>query len=267
MQCKICNKELNSIESLRKHYGRIHKIPSQKFYDEFVLNGNIPNCKCGCGEIPKFISFEKGYNEWIRGHISRVKNNWGHNDIAIQKSVETRREQFQSGERTVWNTGLTKETDDRVRVNGIGRQMAYTDEIKKEYSNRMSEYRKNGIIPTRWGKDSANWKGGTSSINNLVRANKRLYEKWIYPILCEQKFSCQKCGSSKNLEVHHNEETMADILHKFVDKSNEYTFDEKRDIMNNVIDYHIQNKISGEVLCRECHKDLHPSYNTLFPIF
>jgi hypothetical protein len=28
------------------------------------------------------------------------------------------------------------------------------------------------------------------------------------------------------------------------------------------IDYHIENKVNGEVLCRDCHKELHPSYNT-----
>jgi hypothetical protein len=265
MQCKICNKEFNKIESLMRHLMKKHSLASQSVYNEYVLNGNIPKCKCGCGKIPSFNGFTKGYKEWVRGHISRVKNNWGHNEAAIQKSAQTRREQFETGERTVWNTGLTKETDDRVKT--------YSEKGSETIRNNGGEIVRRSVwlkyarhhkneFKSKYGKDSANWKGGTSSINNLVRANKRLYEKWIYPILCEQKFSCQKCGSSKNLEVHHNKETMADILHKFVDKSNEYTFDEKRDIMNNVINYHIQNKVSGEVLCRECHKELHPSYNT-----
>ena len=262
MQCKICNKEFDKLESLFRHLMKKHSVSSQNAYNEYLLNNNIPTCKCGCGEVPIFRGFIKGYGEWIRGHVSRVKNNWGHNEAAINKSSETRRNQYKSGKRKVWNNGLTKDIDERVKLNGIGRKLAFNDVIKSEYSTRMKKMRLDGTIPTKYGKDSANWKGGTSSINNLVRANKRLYEKWIYPILCEQKFSCQKCGSSKNLEVHHNKETMADILHKFVDKSNEYTFDEKRDIMNNVINYHIQNKVSGEVLCRECHKELHPSYNT-----
>jgi hypothetical protein len=262
MQCKICNKEFDKIESLMRHLMKKHSLTSQGVYNEYVLNGNIPKCKCGCDETPSFNGFTKGYKDWIRGHISRVKNNWGHNETAIQKSTQTRREQFEIGERTVWNNGLTKETDERVRKNGVSRSNTFNETSKTEYSVRMRNMRLDGTIPTRYGKESANWKGGTSSINNIIRANKRLYTEWIYPILCEQKFSCQKCDSSKNLEVHHNKETMADILHKFVDKSKEYTFDEKRDIMNNVIDYHIQNKTSGEVLCRECHKELHPSYNT-----
>jgi hypothetical protein len=239
----------------------MHEINAQQFYNEVILDNNIPKCKCGCGETSSFISFTHGYKEWIRGHISRVKNNWGHNQTAINNSSKTRKDQFENGERTVWNSGLTKETDIRVKTYGEGVSEAFSKERKLEYSKRMSEYRKTGIIPTKYGKESANWKGGTSSINNIIRANKRLYEKWKYPILKASNFECVKCNSTNKLEVHHNNQTMSEIIQKFVDKNKEYTFDEKRNIMNNVIDYHIQNKISGEVLCRDCHKELHPSYN------
>lgn len=264
MQCNLCSKEFGSIDSLRKHYGRKHNVSSQEFYNEFILNGNVPTCKCGCGEVPVFRGVVKGYGDWIRGHISRVKNNWGHNQTAIENSSNTRRIQYRNGERSVWNVGLTKETDDRVKKNGERVKEAIINnefELKRR-SKWLSNARKNKKeFQTKYGKESANWKGGTSSINNLVRANKRLYDGWIYPILCEQGFKCQKCQSSNHLEVHHNDETMSDILQTFVDKSKEYTFDEKREIMNKVIDYHISNNVSGEVLCRECHKQLHPSYN------
>lgn len=262
LKCKQCDKKFDSINSLRRHSSRVHKISSQELYNDIILEGNIPTCKCGCGEIPTYGGFNKGYSEWIRGHIARVENNWGHNETAIQNSAQTRREQFKNGERTVWNAGLTKETDERVRKNGIGRSKAFDEVTKREYSKRMRKMRLDGTIPTNYGKDSAAWKGGTSSINNLVRANKRLYEKWIYPILKKQSFTCQTCGSTNNLEVHHNKQTMSQILQKFVDKTKEYTFEEKRKIMNEVIDYHVIENVSGEVLCRECHKNLHPSYNT-----
>jgi hypothetical protein len=125
----------------------------------------------------------------------------------------------------------------------------------------MRKNRLDSIVPTKWGIESANWKGGTSSINNLVRANKRLYNEWIYPILKRDEFKCTKCGSTKELEVHHNEEVMSEIIAKYVDKTKDYTFDEKREIMNMVIDYHISNDISGDTLCKSCHCELHPSYN------
>jgi len=126
----------------------------------------------------------------------------------------------------------------------------------------MSEQWQFGSIVAEYGLKSHNWKGGVSSINNIIRSNKRLYTDWIYPILIKEKFTCQSCGSNKQLEVHHDKEQMPQILQKFVDKTNEYTFDEKRDIANKVIDYHIDNSTSGKTLCKKCHHKLHPSYNT-----
>jgi hypothetical protein len=265
MQCKICNKEFDKLESLFRHLMKKHSLSSQSVYNEYTLNNNIPTCKCGCGEVPIFRGFTKGYGEWIRGHVSRVKNNWGHNEAAINKSSETRKNQYESGERKVWNDGLTKDTDERVKLYSLKSSNTLrtnqTELIRR--SIWLSDARKNTeSFKTKYGKEAANWKGGTSSINNIIRANKRLYEKWKYPILKASNFECVKCNSTNNLEVHHNNQTMSEIIQKFVDKNKEYTFDEKRDIMNNVIEYHIDNSISGEVLCRDCHKELHPSYNT-----
>lgn len=259
--CKHCKKELKSLDALRIHSSKVHKLSSQQIYDEYFLNGERPKCKCGCGEDVPFITLQKGYREWIRGHKARVENNWGHNKNAIIKSSETRRKQFKTGERQVWNMGLTKETDNRVKLNGINKSASFTEQDRLKYSNMMRKYRLDGTIPTKWGIESPNWKGGTSTINNLVRANKRLYTDWIYPILIRDEFKCVKCGDTKKLEVHHNQETMSEILSNFVDKTCEYSFDEKRDIMNKVIDYHVSNDVSGETLCLKCHSELHPSYN------
>ena len=261
--CKHCQKELKSLDALRIHSSKIHKLTSQEVYNQYFLKGEHPKCKCGCDEDVPFNTLQKGYKEWKRGHISRVKNNWGHNKAAINNSAQTRREQYTNGERQVWNTGLTKETDERVKMNTL----KSTTSIKSNpiellrRSNQMREQRLNGTIPTMWGIESPNWKGGTSSINNLVRANKRLYDEWIYPILIRDGFKCTECGSIKKLQVHHNNETMSEILSKYVDSDCEYDFDEKREIMNNVIDYHISNQVKGISLCKECHCKLHPSYN------
>jgi len=261
MQCNICSQNFDSIDSLRRHSSRIHKISSSELYNEIILKGIVPTCKCGCGINTKFISFEKGYNDWIKGHIARVENNWGHNQTAIQNSTKTRKEQYKNGERHVWNVGLTKETNISLQLAGNKISKTYTRSKKNEYAIRMKTMRLDGTIPTKYGKESANWKGGTSSISNIIRSNKRLYTEWVYPILKEQSFKCKQCNSNKNLEVHHSIDSMSSIIQKFVDKNIEYTFDEKRKIMNDVIDYHIKNKVAGDVLCKECHKKIHPSYN------
>lgn len=259
--CKHCNTEFKTLDQLRRHSGRIHKITAQQLYNEVVLNDIIPKCKCGCDETPTFISFTHGYKEWIRGHISRVENNWGHNQTAIENSTKTRIEQYNNGERKVWNDGLTKDTHNSLKTAGKKISKLFDTDRKLQYSKRMRQYRLDGTISTKFGKDSANWKGGTSPINAMIRSNKRLYTEWIYPILKRDEFKCTQCGSTKELEVHHNEEVMSDIIAKYVDRNKDYSFDEKREVMDKVIDYHISNNISGKTLCKTCHCKLHPSYN------
>jgi len=258
-KCKRCSKEFDNYDSLRRHNGRIHKIKSKDFYVEFYLGGDYPKCKCGCGEIVNWFNGE--FKEYKRGHISRINNNWGHNQTAINNSAETRKEQFKNGERSIWNVGLTKESDIRLKKAGLKISKSYTDIRRLEYSKRMRENRLGGIVPTQYGKNHSQWNGGSSTINMLVRNNKRLYENWIYPILKRDNFKCTNCGSTDRLEVHHNDKTMASIISEFVDKTKEYTFEEKKTIVDGVIKYHTVKNVSGKVLCNQCHTELHPSYN------
>jgi hypothetical protein len=57
---------------------------------------------------------------------------------------------------------------------------------------------------------------------------------------------------------------MAEIIHKMMETHNpekKEDFDLHTIVMESVIDYHIQNNVSGEVICNDCHKEEHPSYN------
>ena len=131
-KCKRCDKIFKKYSSLRKHVGRIHKIHSNDFYVEYNLNGIWPLCKCGCEQKVKWSAQLKGFRDYCAGHQSRVVNNWGHNKKAIEKSAETRRQQYANGERFVWNDGLTKDVDNRVKENGIKRSEAFTEEDRKK---------------------------------------------------------------------------------------------------------------------------------------
>jgi very-short-patch-repair endonuclease len=132
--CPICNSEFNFYHSLRIHSGRCHKINSNQFYVNFYLNGNWQLCKCGCNKKvrdPKI--YIKDGTEWqqtyIRGHISRIKNNWGHNLKARENSKKSKLKKYgalwpwgigpgpgawKRGHIT-WIKGLTKQTDERVK--------------------------------------------------------------------------------------------------------------------------------------------------------
>jgi len=167
--CKRCGRDFGSYKSLRIHVGRKHKIHSTDLYVEYHLNGMWPLCKCGCNQRVKWSGVLKNFRDYCQGHQSRVHNNWGHNPKAVEASSKTRKEQFKNGERTVWNIGLTKEIDERVKNNGIETSKSFTKERKKVYSKMMKENRLNGTTPTLYGSSSSQWKGGVSSIQCIVR--------------------------------------------------------------------------------------------------
>lgn len=150
-KCKICEKSFNSYDSLRKHTGRIHKIPSEQFFIDFysIL---FTTCKCGCGEKTSLDRKNFKFKDYRRGHIARVKNNWGHNPKAIANSAKTRRERHiepwnkgKKGLQVAWNKGLTKED------NSIMAQMAKNlSKIKKKDKKNTARLAK--ISKEYWSK-------------------------------------------------------------------------------------------------------------------
>jgi len=114
--CKECNREFETIDGLRRHRVQKHKVSAEQTYIDYVLNGVEPKCKCGCGVKTKFLSIEKGFVDYIRGHAARVNNNWGHNKEVLKKSHETQKKMHADGSLKVWNDGLTM-ADERVRLN------------------------------------------------------------------------------------------------------------------------------------------------------
>lgn len=265
-KCTRCGQEFENYDQLRRHTSRLHKVDSHTFYVEHYLNGVWPTCKCGCGEKVGWGAENKKFCDYVRGHQARVHNNWGHNPKAIEKSSETRRQQFASGDRTVWNAGLTKEIDERVAANGIARAASITDDDRKMYSEQMRKNRLDGTIPTLYGDKASRWEGGVSSINQLARASNELYELWKYPILVRDKFRCTKCQATTEagLHVHHDKETFSEIIKKVMTLSDSEKIDDfevKKQVVAKVIKYHVDNSVSGVTLCKACHKELHPKLN------
>jgi very-short-patch-repair endonuclease len=124
-KCLICNKQLKS-HGISSHLRNIHNITSEHYYLKYVLKSNsLPLCQCGCGNRTTFYGIEKGYGKFIRGHVSRINNNWGHNKSAQIKSQQKRKKMYEDGKikawnknkkglQVGWNKGLTKEIDERI---------------------------------------------------------------------------------------------------------------------------------------------------------
>jgi len=260
--CKVCGREFKNGGVMARHLKKNHQLTYKKYYHENILNSaEIPKCQCGCGEEVRWNGMY--YSKYKPSHHIRIKNPWGHNPAALKKSIEVRRKNWKAGKYTPWCKGKSASTD--IRLKEYGKKISNTinsnaAEIKRR-SDFMRQQRISGALPTLYGKDSSQWKGGISEINNIARNDKHLYDEWKYPILIRDGFKCKECGSSENLHIHHNGETMSEIVKKHIVDEEPKDFELKKSIANKIVEYHIVNKVSGTTLCGKCHNKLHPSLN------
>lgn len=274
--CPECSKSYESIISLSIHYRHTHSKSSEDLYLALYLKKVVPTCKCGCGVSVKFLGIARGYREYQRGHASRVNNNWGHNQEALLKSQEVRRENWRNGTYIPWNQGLTKETDERVADYGSKGSVTIlsNQQERARRSKNMKARRTNGTIVDLTKENHSQWKGGISPLNHFCHANRNLYNNWKYPKLRAADFKCIVCGCGNHIEVHHNKETFSEILREqaalagwdenfavSLESNNQQLISLKDKISEAVADYHIKNNVSGIVLCEECHKEEHSKYN------
>jgi very-short-patch-repair endonuclease len=178
IKCKECESEFETLDSLRRHNSQKHNVNAEQTYIDYILNGNKPTCKCGCGEKTNFSSIEKGYVDYIRGHAARVNNNWGHNSEAIKKSHETQKKLHQSGELNVWNKGLTID-DERVK-NNIEKIMSNPNRgknISKKLKDvpKSKEHKENiqKAAILRWKNEDEREKQSYRLISHLIKNNYR----------------------------------------------------------------------------------------------
>lgn len=163
----------------------------------------------------------------------------------------------------VWNKGLTKYTDERVKqycdkltterrsqiVAQSHKDMSI--EQKKNRANSLRKFRKGKSFDELFGKDKSEeikkrmsnlskengrligknnpmWKGGITPINDRIRKSKE-YKQWRIEVYKKDYFACQQCGyKGKDIIAHH--------IYPF-SKYLEYRFEVK----------------NGITLCRTCH--------------
>lgn len=78
----------------------------------------------------------------------------------------------------------------------------------------------------------------------------------------EAGFKCTRCEKpGPGLEIHHDQERFATILQKAIAIFGEAgdNFEKKSVIADWVVAYHVENDISGMVLCSPCHELQHTS--------
>lgn len=260
-KCPSCDYENVNLDSIRIHCSKRHKMGAKEVRLLMFHNNVSPLCKCGCNEETRFVNIHVGFNEYIRGHHSRVTNNWGHNKAALDKSHATNKARLESGENVIWNKGLTKDTHLSVAKYGnTGSKtiLASYEERQKRSEKMKTQWNEENITPL-YGTNHPNWHGGVSKVGALARS--LTFNVWTYPKLKAASFTCTKCGSKENLCVHHDDIMFHVILReavkKFGDVLDENDFEQKSKIAEWVAAYHVENNVSGVVLCEVCHGKEH----------
>lgn len=259
-KCPECDKQFE-LNGLAKHCSRTHKIESEVLYLLLFCEGERPTCACGCKEYVKYHNIVSGYSKFVPGHQARVSNNWGHNKKALDKSHETCRQLRATGELEVWNKGLTAESDQRVLKNGKSVSVSIRSdakELERRSHGMKNQWATKNLIPLR-GLEHSQWKGGVSALQSLCRS--LVTNIWTIPKLKEAKFTCQRCGSRSDLNVHHSGERFADIVRiyckQFGWSGDELDNDKKIKIAEAVARHHVEKEVPGIVVCHECHVRIH----------
>jgi very-short-patch-repair endonuclease len=196
-KCEICDKGFDSLWGLSNHNVRKHDTKPKETYIKYVLDKVRPTCQCGCSEEPTFLGIRKGFRDYIRGHASRVNNNWGHNVDAQKKSKDTQRKMYESGELVIWNKGITKEDDERLNYGDkISSNLERSKKISKALKGRkMSKDVMNRLdkgMRDYWSKEVNREKQRllqSKRINKNHKNHKSQLEKRFELILLKLKFS------------------------------------------------------------------------------
>ena len=79
-----------------------------------------------------------------------------------------------------------------------------TKEHREKLSIKRKQLIKEGGLDyfIKSGADNANWKGGVSPLQNLLRGTPK-YAEWRKAVYERDGYKCQHCGSNKDLHAHH----------------------------------------------------------------
>lgn len=216
----------------------------------------LPFCGCGCGQAVR-----KPTSKFLHGHHIRLNNPSSRPDIKEKRRVSMKKRHEDGVMPEPWNKGKKASDDPRLAAQGKSRSAAFTDKEREMHADLLRKNRK-----TFYGPDHPNWKGGVSGLTEMLRGNYQLHQQWKRPILIRDGFRCTICkrGSLETkLAVHHDKERFADIMFRCLQSvvgervMEERTWEEKVEVCQRVVDYHIENKVSGVTLCYDCHGKVH----------
>jgi len=235
----------------------------------------IKLCECGCGQPTNKGKIKGEYNRFINHHHAKDKNNANWKNGVTKKdycckicgkkiSYGFKKQQCKS----CANRNRTWSEETRKKMLLINKNRICLEETKLKISNtrkakhiKLTQSHKDALfakchLPFAKGKDNPAWKGGISSLDNLIR--KRLYNVWTKPIFIRDNWTCRHCGAKRKLTPHHirkftNIRNL--ILAKYPQLSIQI-IEDKFKLIDLIVNEH---KLKdGITLCEKCHQKEHP---------
>jgi len=233
---------------------------------KMIEDDSVELCHYQCGTISKFKNDNGIYC------CSDSQNKCPNMRLKNQKGIS---------KNGVWNKGLTKDNDDRVKRNAIGvkrtrQKMSSAGELRawnkgltKDDDIRIAKY---SINISKSKKGVPNYKNRKpiserrelckSFINFKYEFKKVLWTNWTFPILQRDDFKCTICGSDSNLEVHHLK-PYREIFIEAVENVNlienewlSWSDDQIVKLTDEILRLHPFE--IGITVCRKCHSDIDP---------
>lgn len=68
--CRECGKDFDSEQGVNRHV-KVHKMSYREYITKWKYSGQIPRCKCGCGQEPSWNISLKDFAEYVHGHHTR----------------------------------------------------------------------------------------------------------------------------------------------------------------------------------------------------
>lgn len=119
IECPKCEASFGQEVKFISHLATVHEIKDPElFYIEIFLSGKKKTCSCssGCEAVIPWAGWKKGYtSKYVRGHNARVDSVYK-NPERQAEFAKKRHEGHSSGRYAIWNKGLSKETDERVKT-------------------------------------------------------------------------------------------------------------------------------------------------------
>lgn len=139
--CPRCSENFGQEIKFIGHLSVVHNISSPStLFNEIYYEGRHPTCSCSaeCNSLLIWHGWKKGYtSKFSRGH--NVKLDSVYKDPVRQKEFsKKRREGYSAGRYKVWNAGLTKESDSRIRQQSI---KAASTILEGYASGRLQDWR------------------------------------------------------------------------------------------------------------------------------